>query len=123
MSKVPAGRDLSPETREHLSTQHGLDVVDLITSRQAGLSDAEVVALAKAEGRVIVTFDLDFGEIYHFAERGKIGVIVLRLDDQTVESVNRVLDSFFTSVAGGIDLDRSLVILDGRRTRVISAES
>ncbi len=92
MSRLLLDANLSPETREHLATRHGLDAADLITRRQAGISDAEVVELAKAEGRVIVTFDLDFGEIYHFAERGQIGVIVLRLDDQTVESVDRVLD-------------------------------
>jgi predicted nuclease of predicted toxin-antitoxin system len=67
LSRLLLDANLSPETREHLVARHGLDVVDLITRRQAGLSDADVVALAKAEGRVIVTFDLDFGEIYHFA--------------------------------------------------------
>ena len=89
MSAFLLDANLSPETREYLSRIHGFDVIDLITERKAGLGDAQVVELAKAEQRVIVTFDLDFGEIYHFAERGRIGVIVLRLDDQAVESVNR----------------------------------
>lgn len=122
MSKFLLDANLSPETREYLATRHGLDVIDLITVRKAALSDAEVVELARIEQRVIVTFDLDFGEIYHFAARGQIGVIILRLDDQTVESVNQVLDAFLTSIAGDIDLDKSLVILDEHRARVVSSE-
>src|SRR5512144_2177385 len=43
---------------------------------------------AKREQRVIVTLDQDFGEIYYLRERGRVGVLVLRLRDQTVASVN-----------------------------------
>jgi hypothetical protein len=68
---------------------------------------------------VIVTFDQDFGEIYHFRERGRLGVIVLRPEDQTVESVNNLLDRFFPIQAPTIDLDTSLVILSESRVRII----
>ena len=57
------------------------------------MTDEEVYNLALRERRIIITFDLDFGEIYHFS-KNKIGVIILRLEDQTVESVNKVLEKF-----------------------------
>ena len=121
MTRLLLDANLSPETRQHLVDTFGFDVVDLITERKAALSDADVVAFAKAQQRVIVTFDLDFGEIYHFAEKGHVGAIVLRLEDQTVEAVNRVLDAFFANAARGVVLHKSLVILDEHRARIISA--
>jgi predicted nuclease of predicted toxin-antitoxin system len=83
--------------------------------------DEEVVARAKHEQRVIVTLDQDFGEIYYLRERGRLGVLVLRLRDQTVASVNRVLTSFFQAQAHNIDLDTSLVVIDEHQVRVIRA--
>ena len=113
--------NLSPETRQHLTEAFGFDVIDLITERKATLSDAEVATVAKQENRIIVTFDRDFGEIYYLKERSKIGVIVLRLEDQTVESVNQALDAFFSGAARDIDLATSLVILEENRARIITA--
>src|SRR5512144_2037746 len=76
---------------------------------------------AKREQRVIVTLDQDFGEIYYLRERGRVGVLVLRLRDQTVASVNRVLAAFFHTQAHDIDLDTSLVVLDEHQVRVVRA--
>lgn len=58
------------------------------------ISDDSVVEIAKKEMRVIVTFDLDFGEIYHFREEDKLGIVVLRLDNQTIEVTNEALRRF-----------------------------
>lgn len=110
--------NLSPVTAEYLTSSFGLDVVALQTLGLGELNDDEVVRLARGERRVIVTFDLDFGEMFHRSELGLFGVIVLRLQDQTVESVNRVLGRFFAHEATGIDLHTSLVVLDQDRSRV-----
>ena len=67
----------------------------------------------------MITFDLDFGELYHLLHRGEFGVIILRLEDQTVESVNRVLDRFFSSDLTDLDLEHSLVVLDEDRVRIV----
>lgn len=112
--------NLSPESAAFLRTTFGFDAVDLLTLGQSHLTDREIVAMAKREERVVITFDLDFGQIYHRWERGQIGAIVLRLEDQTVESVNRVLGRFFTNVAATVTLERSLVVLDEARVRIAS---
>jgi len=121
VSKFLLDANISPETRRYLEQRFGLDVIDLLTAQQGGLSDREVVDLAKQQGRVIITFDRDSGQIYHFHERGQLGVVVLRLEDQTVESVNAVLDRFFASEAEHIDLDHSLVIIEEDRLRIIGS--
>ena len=64
MSKFLLDANISPETAEFLRTTLGLDAVAL-PREQLTLKDPEIVALAKVQGRVIVTFDLDFGELYH----------------------------------------------------------
>ncbi len=75
--------------------------------------------MTKREGRIILTHDLDFGEIYYFAERSEIGIIVLRLRHQTVEAVNDVLERFLKAkVLGEEELQRALVILSENTYRV-----
>lgn len=121
MTPLLLDANLSPDTGTYLRTELAFDAIHLRTIGLGELSDDEVVTLAKREGRVIITFDLDYGEIYKRWERGQIGVILLRLEDQTSSSVNRVLDRFFRQDAPGIDLTSSLVILDEARTRVVGA--
>ena len=119
MVKFLLDANLSPKTRQHLIEKFNFDIIDLITENKHGLTDEEVIKFAKKEKRVIITFDLDFGEIYYFSERGKVGIIVLRIMDQTVESVNKVLDKFFQKEAKNIDLEKSLVIIDDNKIRIV----
>ena len=118
MIKLLLDANLSPETREYLTETFLFDIIDLITENKSGLSDEEIVLLAKKEKRIIITFDLDFGEIYHFKEKGKMGVIVLRLEDQTVESVNKTLYKFFSSYAKNVNINKSLVVLRENKMRI-----
>jgi predicted nuclease of predicted toxin-antitoxin system len=91
-------------------------------TRVGHLSDEEVVALAIREERGILTFDLDFGEIVHRREHGRFGAIVVRTRDQTVDVVNGLLESFFSTQAQTITLDRALVVIGERRIRVETVE-
>jgi predicted nuclease of predicted toxin-antitoxin system len=112
--------NMSPLTCDFLVDSLGLDVTELYRQGLHQLRDIDVVALAQQQGRVIITFDLDFGEIYHRRERGKVGVIILRLEDQTVEAVNQILERFFRTAAQDIALEHSLVVVDERRVRIVS---
>lgn len=118
MLKLLLDANLSPKTRKYLEKKFDFNVIDLITENKYGMTDEQVIKLAKKEKRIIITFDLDFGEIYYFNERGKVGTIVLRLENQTVESVNKVLDKFFQKEAKNIDLERSLVVIDENKIRI-----
>jgi predicted nuclease of predicted toxin-antitoxin system len=56
----------------------GFDVLS-ITETSPGIEDTEVLGLATAEQRVIVTFDRDYGElIYRLGLKPPSGVIYLR---------------------------------------------
>ena len=87
------------------------------------LPDAEIVALAKREGRVILTQDLDFGEIYYSMEEGQVGIVVLGLRHQTVEAVNDVLQRFLQSgVLSEDELRSTLVVLSEGTYRVYQGQ-
>ncbi len=121
-----ADENISPESAAHLEAL-GYPCRSLCREGPRRLSDREIVALAKREGQVILTHDLDpstssghrFGQIYYFAEEGQVGILVLRLHHQTVEAVNDVLQRFLRSEAlTEQQLRKSLVILSETTYRV-----
>ena len=55
---------------------------DVVHARELGLErapDEEVLREARARGRMLITMDLDFGELSLRSEPGPPGVILLRL--------------------------------------------
>lgn len=60
------------------------------------LPNGEIFAKAAAEGRIVLTFDLDFGEIAAAAGELKNGVVVFRLRNtrtaNVIERLSAVLD-------------------------------
>ncbi|HEC35337.1 MAG TPA: hypothetical protein ENI39_02245 [Anaerolineae bacterium] len=113
-----ADENISPETANFLE-ELGFPCHSLRRNGPRRLSDSEIITLAKQESRVILTHDLDFGEIYYLAEKGTIGILVLRLRHQTVEWVNDVLQRFLTSGAlGEEEFRQSLVVVSENWYRV-----
>lgn len=85
------------------------------------LTDEEIVAIAKRNQWVIITHDLDYGEIYYLRERGALGVVMLRLTDQRSHQVITRLTEFFASgEVQNHDLRRSLVIVSDGQIRILS---
>jgi len=113
-----ADENISPESADYLKAL-GYPCHSLRREGPQRLTDQEIVALAKREGCIILTQDLDFGQIYYFAERGQVGILVLRLRYQTVETVNDVLRRFLQSGAlTEQQLRQSLVVLTETTYRV-----
>ncbi len=109
--------NLSPLTVVYLR-QLGFDAIRITDHPGYSRDDEKIAVLARKERRVLVTLDLDFGEIYKFSAVGSYGVWVLRLTDLTVESVNQRLKEFIRSrVFSSLD-PSSLVILEDVRERV-----
>ena len=59
----------------------GHDAVRLVTNYPAGLADRDVLAIARAEGRILVTNDRDFGELVFRYRQPHAGVVLFRLGD------------------------------------------
>ena len=104
-----------------LSELTGFDFMHISTISEKSIPDSQIVEIAKDGRRIIITHDLDYGEIYYLKERGRIGVIMLRLRDQTSDNVIQRLNSFLrSSECKKSDLSTSLVIIEEEKTRIFS---
>ena len=83
----------------------GHDAVHLRDEGLHRLPDAEVFAKALGERRVILTFDLDFGEIAAFSRAPPVSVVVFRLRDtrtpHVIDRLRGVLASARDALAAG----------------------
>lgn len=96
----------------------GFEAVSLKDAGIEGVADTDIAKAARLSGRAILTFDKDFGQIYYFAERGTITVFILSLEDQCVESVNKILQKLVSSIDLHL-LKNKLIIVYENRLRVI----
>src|SRR5439155_26501361 len=61
--------------------EQGHDATHLREENLQRMSDADVFRKAATEGRILVTFDLDFGEIVELAREQTASVVLFRLDN------------------------------------------
>jgi predicted nuclease of predicted toxin-antitoxin system len=95
--------------------QRGHDVVSVKESMRSA-SDPEVLARAQDEGRLVVTFDKDFGELaYRYGLPASSGVILFRLTGSSPEADNaRAL----AALESGIDWVGCFSVVSDDRIRV-----
>jgi predicted nuclease of predicted toxin-antitoxin system len=82
-----ADAGVSPKTFEFLH-RLGHDAVHVRALRLERATDREIAQRAAADHRIIVTFDLDFGEVLALGTLDKPSVILCRLADERFDSVN-----------------------------------
>ncbi len=116
--KFLVDENISPLTMEFIR-KLGFGVTDLLELDRKGITNGDLVKLAISENRVIITLDLDLGEIYYFLSEKKFGAIVIRLKTPTIEDINLVLGKFFEEINfKEVDLTKSLIILDEKKYRI-----
>jgi predicted nuclease of predicted toxin-antitoxin system len=69
----------------------GHDVVTVVDERLGGRDDDSVASAALTEGRVLITFDLEFADERRYPPGSHPGTIVLRLRSQDRDGVVAVL--------------------------------
>ncbi len=82
-----ADAGISPRTVEFL-TQIGHDAVHARTLDLHRAADRSIVEHARADARIVVTFDLDFGDILALGVMDGPSVIIFRLSDERPAAVN-----------------------------------
>jgi predicted nuclease of predicted toxin-antitoxin system len=88
--------------------------------RSLGLArapDHELVERARADSSVIVTFDLDFGELLALGVFDRPSVVILRLADERSASVNRHLASVLADCLPALETG-SLILVEDARYRI-----
>ena len=79
--------------------------------------DDEILALALRERRVVLTFDLDFGDILAASRGGAPSVIVFRLSCARPDKVNAQLEGVLRDASVALD-EGAIVVVEDQRHRV-----
>jgi predicted nuclease of predicted toxin-antitoxin system len=86
----------------------GHEVVFVAGGQMSGLGDEEVLAAARADNRVLLTEDLDFGELVFRRNLPHTGVMVLRLEgadvSQKTDLITQVLRDYEDRLEGAFSV-------------------
>ena len=95
----------------------GLDVATVVEEGLSTCPDRAVIEVCRAEARVLVTMDLDFGNPIAFPPERHAGVVVLRLGSPfTQEALDEALDRF-VRLSGKRSVVGRLWVVDRARIR------
>jgi len=79
--------------------------------------DLDIVKRARADSTIVLTFDLDFGEVLALGVLDKPSVIIFRLSDERAASVNRRLAAVLAECAAVLE-SGALISVEDTRYRV-----
>jgi predicted nuclease of predicted toxin-antitoxin system len=108
-----ADAGVSPDTVAFL-TRLGHDAIHVRAVEMHRAQDQELVDYARSEGRVVVTFDLDFGDILALGVLDRPSVILFRLSDERPAEVNGRLGAVVAEQAGALESGALIVVEDAR---------
>ena len=111
-----ADAGISPKTVEFLR-QLGHEAVHVRTIGLQRAPDPELVARARADSSVVLTFDLDFGDILALGVLDKRSVILFRLADERAESVDRRLSTVLNERRAELE-SGALILIEDTQYRV-----
>ncbi|MGI6318169.1 MAG: DUF5615 family PIN-like protein [Dethiobacteria bacterium] len=102
-------------------TRFGYNAETVLDEELLGSSDDELFQICKKENRILITFDLDFSGVRTYTPGAHPGVIVIRLDDQSVDAtlsvINKIISTFKEETPYG-----KLWIVEEKRIRIRNNE-
>jgi predicted nuclease of predicted toxin-antitoxin system len=120
--KFLADMGISPVTVAWLN-RHGHDAKHLFEERLHRLTDREIFEKAQNENRIVLTTDLDFGEIALSTSSSKLSIIIFRQQDRTPSSINKHLGNVITTAKAELERGAIIIVQEGRfRIRYLSKD-
>lgn len=112
-----ADAGISPKTVDFLR-RSGHEAVHVHELGMQRAPDRSLVHTARAEDRILLTFDLDFGEILALGVIARPSVVIFRLSDERADAVNRRLEGVLLEQAEALASGVLILVEDTRyRTR------
>ena len=93
---------------------HEYDAVHLRDEGLQRLPDSEILQKAIEENRVLLTFDLDFGEIIAHSEGRNASVIVFRLHNTRAHNVMQRLETVLAESQNALERGAIVSVEEGR---------
>jgi predicted nuclease of predicted toxin-antitoxin system len=112
--------DVNVEKRIVESLRDAGHDVKWIPDYDCQLEDAELLDLANAEGRILITNDKDFGELFFLQKRLSQGIILFRIDGHNVMIKITLLRNILRKFAD--KLPKTFVVISRKRIRFIPME-
>jgi predicted nuclease of predicted toxin-antitoxin system len=100
-----------------LFAQYGHDVDTVADKGLTGGADSSVIEACRSSGRMLVTFDIGFGDVRAYAPHSHDGIVLLRLADQRPEITLDVLGRFLASHVLD-ELAGALIVVSDDRVRI-----
>lgn len=102
-----------------LLREAGHDVETVVGEGLGGASDEELIAVCVAEGRVLITLDLDFANVLRFSPSRHAGIAVLRLPHPVeLEAINDRIEVLLEAMAREGEPTGRLWIVERDRIRI-----
>lgn len=102
----------------------GHDAVHLHDHGLDRLSDQAILEKTQAEGRVVLTHDLDFGELMAASGAALPSVVIFRLRNMRPENVNRHFREIVVRYREALEKGAILSVTEGQvRTRYLPVET
>ena len=111
-----ADAGISPKTVDFLK-QLGHDATHVRTLGLRRAPDARIVDWARTDGSIVLSFDLDFGDILALGVMDKPSAIIFRLADELADSVNARLSTVLTERSADLE-SGALILVEDTRYRV-----
>jgi predicted nuclease of predicted toxin-antitoxin system len=118
-----ADAGISPKTIEYLRAI-GHDAVHVRDVGMQRADDRSIADRARAEERILLTFDLDFGSVLALGVSNSPSVVIFRLSDERAEAVNRSLDAVLAEQEASLQAGALVLVEDARyRVRLLPIRS
>ncbi|GAB4548149.1 MAG: hypothetical protein Kow0063_43030 [Anaerolineae bacterium] len=102
----------------------GHDAVHLHVQGLERLEDSAILGKAREEGRILLTHDLDFGELIAASGARLPSIVVFRLRNMSLEKVNRYLKSIVSQHRELLEQGAIISVTEGQiRARVLPIET
>lgn len=95
----------------------GDDAIHVNDSGMHMASDLEIIVKARKENRVVLTLDLDFGDIMAVSGEKHPSVIIFRLENETPQNINKRLSQALEESMTALN-EGAIVIVEDARHRV-----
>lgn len=108
--------NLAPSLAAALQAE-GHDCIHVVERGAGAASDLEIAALARAEGRWLITADLDFADLAALAHSASPSVIILRLRDARPAYMLERIRVALSKCAQALE-DSAIVIVEAHKLRI-----
>ncbi|MCX7158444.1 MAG: DUF5615 family PIN-like protein [Proteobacteria bacterium] len=114
--KFLADAGISPRTVEFLRAS-GHDAIHVRELDMQRASDAQILERCRSEKRVLLTFDLDFGDLLALGILTDPSVLIFRMSDETAPAVNARIAAVLTERTTELE-SGTLILVEETRYRV-----